>query len=233
MCTVPDLTVWESIMLEHLTMHAHVHAHIWQFRMNNIILGFLNFSGPGVWRIIIRLPSGFWFWKALRSQDLFAKHTESVLSKTSKIRSLITDLQKNYHQDSTAMKLLVFILYSSIIIDHNFLTNMAASNCIFKMIPYARIPCLHCGVAHPFAYLRAVETLNNDLKVLDTEYNQLSDHLAKGERDDHSKEQLCLHFDVDVDVSALLHLNIIWWYWPLVKNWSADRMKHISIWYWW
>ncbi|CAL1155174.1 unnamed protein product [Cladocopium goreaui] len=36
--------------------------------------------------------------------------------------------------------------------------------------------------------MKAVETLNNDLKVLDSEYNKLSEHMAKGERDDHSKE---------------------------------------------
>eukprot|EP00435_Cladocopium_sp_Y103_P016539 s1191_g4.t1 len=51
-------------------------------------------------------------------------------------------------------------------------------------------------VPHVKLRARAVETLNNDLKVLDTQYNVLSEHLAKGERDDHSKEQLCLHFDV-------------------------------------
>ena len=37
---------------------------------------------------------------------------------------------------------------------------------------------------------RAVTQLNNDLKVLDAEYNKLSDHVASGDRDDHDQKLL-------------------------------------------
>ena len=45
-------------------------------------------------------------WEAARSKEVFAKHVDSVLSKCAKIRSLITDLQKNYTDDPTAKKFL-------------------------------------------------------------------------------------------------------------------------------
>ena len=46
---------------------------------------------------------------------------------------------------------------------------------------------------------RAVATLNNDLQTLDAEFNKLGEHVAKGERDDHSKEQLVtLGMNVDM-----------------------------------
>ena len=35
-----------------------------------------------------------------------------------------------------------------------------------------------------------MDQLNQDLKVLDEEYNKLSDHVAKGERDSHNQELL-------------------------------------------
>jgi ribosomal protein S15P/S13E len=38
--------------------------------------------------------------------------------------------------------------------------------------------------------IRAVGQLNGDLNTLDAEYNKLSDHVAKGERDQHSQESL-------------------------------------------
>ncbi|CAL1164886.1 unnamed protein product [Cladocopium goreaui] len=47
---------------------------------------------------------------------------------------------------------------------------------------------LQPGVPNVQLRARAVETLKDDLKVLDSEYNKLSEQLAKGERDDHSKE---------------------------------------------
>jgi hypothetical protein len=38
---------------------------------------------------------------------VFAKHVESVLNKTAKIRALVSDLQKNYPDDGTAKKFLI------------------------------------------------------------------------------------------------------------------------------
>ena len=183
-CIVPDRDVWETIDNARTCDHAHIYDNVTKI----IFFKDSNFSGLGVCCTIKTLPSDFWSWKALRSQDLFAKHTESVLSKTSKIRSLIADLQKNYNQDSTAMKLLVLILYSSQLHE-----NFGSFKMHFKdsMCPDPMPPVQHCP--SKLACPRAVETLNNDLKVLDSEYNKLSEHLAKGERDDHSKEQLCLH----------------------------------------
>ncbi|CAL1156955.1 unnamed protein product [Cladocopium goreaui] len=42
--------------------------------------------------------------EAARAKDVFGKHVDSVLNKSAKIRNLISDLQKNYPTDDTAMK---------------------------------------------------------------------------------------------------------------------------------
>lgn len=47
--------------------------------------------------------------EAARAKEVFAKHVDSVLNKSGKIRNLISDLQKNYPTDETAMKLLAYI----------------------------------------------------------------------------------------------------------------------------
>lgn len=44
--------------------------------------------------------------EAARAKEVFAKHVESVLAKAAKIRSLLSDLQKNYNEDMTARKFL-------------------------------------------------------------------------------------------------------------------------------
>lgn len=48
-------------------------------------------------------------WQAARAKDVFGKYVESVLAKSGKLRSLITELQKNYPDDVTAKKLLISI----------------------------------------------------------------------------------------------------------------------------
>ena len=45
--------------------------------------------------------------EATRSKEVFAKHVESVLNKTAKIRALVSDLQKNYPDDGSAKKFLI------------------------------------------------------------------------------------------------------------------------------
>ena len=91
-CIVPDRDVWETIDNARTCDHAHTYDNVTKI----IFFKDSNFSGLGVCCTIKTLPSDFWSWKALRSQDLVAKHTESVLSKTSKIRSLIADLRWSY-----------------------------------------------------------------------------------------------------------------------------------------
>lgn len=100
-----------------------------------------------------------------------------------------------------------------------------------SMCPDPMPPVQHCP--SKLACPRAVETLNNDLKVLDSEYNKLSEHMAKGERDDHSKEQLCLHIVFYVDVSALLTLKcclmfmIVFFFQSINRN-IYHRRQYIS-----
>lgn len=40
----------------------------------------------------------------MRAKDVFRKYCDSVLQKTAKVRSLATDLKKNYPTDETAQK---------------------------------------------------------------------------------------------------------------------------------
>ena len=47
--------------------------------------------------------------QATRAKDVFQKYVDSVLAKCAKIRSLISDLAKNYPEDQTAKKSLVLI----------------------------------------------------------------------------------------------------------------------------
>ena len=51
--------------------------------------------------------------EAARAKEVFAKHVDSVLNKSGKIRNLISDLQKNYPTDETAMKFLVYIFMTT------------------------------------------------------------------------------------------------------------------------
>ena len=74
-----------------------------------------------------------------------------------------------------------------------------------SMCPDPMPPVQHCPI-QACMFRGLWKTLKDDLKVLDSEYNKLSEQLAKGERDDHSKEQLCLHIVFYVDVSAFLTL---------------------------
>lgn len=120
------------------------------------------------------------------------------------------------------MKLLVLILYSSQLHEKYGSFKMHFKD---SMCPDPMPPVQHCP--SKLACPRAVETLNNDLKVLDSEYNKLSEHLAKGERDDHSKEQLCLHIVFYVDVSAFLTLKYCLMFVTDRKNFSIDKSEHI------
>ena len=45
--------------------------------------------------------------QATRAKDVFQKHVDSVLAKGTKLRSLISDLTKNYPDDPTAKKRLI------------------------------------------------------------------------------------------------------------------------------
>ena len=48
--------------------------------------------------------------EATRAKEVFTKHVESVLSKSAKIRALVTDLQKIFSEDPTARKFLVIYI---------------------------------------------------------------------------------------------------------------------------
>lgn len=48
----------------------------------------------------------------MRAKTVFAKHCDSVLQKTAKLRSLVVDLQKNYAEDETArLQLATMIIF--------------------------------------------------------------------------------------------------------------------------
>ena len=55
---------------------------------------------------------------------------------------------------------------------------------------YSGIVSCHAFLSFHLSDPRACQQLNADLIALDGEYNRLSDHVAKGERDDHSAESL-------------------------------------------
>lgn len=44
--------------------------------------------------------------EACRAKEVFRKYVDSILQKSARIRSLIADLRRNYHEDETAMKYL-------------------------------------------------------------------------------------------------------------------------------
>ena len=69
---------------------------------------------------------------------------------------------------------------------------------------------------------RAVSTLNNDRQTLYGEFNKLSEHIAKGERDDHSKEQLVtLGMSVDIGGARV----DLWYLWVV----SIFKLQTINI----
>ena len=112
-------------------------------------------------------------WQATRAKEVFAKHVESVLSKSAKIRSLIADLQRNYPDDNTAKRWLVYML--NIWLGEHW----PVRKNIWKQLVYQLQP--------PPQSPRAIQQLNIDLNTLDGEYNKLSHHVAQGERDEHGE----------------------------------------------
>ena len=117
--------------------------------------------------------------EANRSKDVFTRHVDSVLAKCAKIRSLIGDLNRNYSSDPTDKKFLSSIYFSS----------MNAKLFGFTIMFWIA----HSIIAAAF-HPRAAQTLNNDLGVLDQEYNKLSEHVAQGERDNYDDEWLTSMF---------------------------------------
>ena len=72
--------------------------------------------------------------KANKSKDTFRKYIDSVLQKSAKIRGLMGDLRKNYHEDEHAQK---FLSNNDVFV---FLCNFIQSKFNFKSYLYACYP---------------------------------------------------------------------------------------------
>lgn len=111
---------------------------------------------------------------------MFTKFCDSVLSKTSKVRGLVTDLTKHYKNCPTAQK------YHYV--NSTFLFSLSTFN--DPRVKYISISSCQSRSSSGCHLLRSVQALKKDLDGLDAQYNKLSECLAKGESEEFSPEFL-------------------------------------------
>lgn len=115
--------------------------------------------------------------KAIQGKEALSKFCESVLAKTAKIRGLIQDLKKNYRDCPMAKKPLS---------DNNFWFDRPAFSPVMYLAPSSPQPVMT-------NVLRSVTALEQDLVTMDSEYNKLSDLMARGEQSEFNAAFLGYH----------------------------------------
>lgn len=94
----------------------HAYTHVWKHATNGYID--VRFLIQQFYLFVFKTP--VWFAKtcldqACRAKESFRKFVDSVLQRSAKIRSLVADLNKNYSDDSMAMKLLNKIMFIKVV----------------------------------------------------------------------------------------------------------------------